>query len=51
MIRKGVYVLFLRFRGELEVKDYKMQNKKLLEEFKKCKEHADKLWTLVKEEN
>lgn len=37
--------------GELEVKDYVMQNKALLDEFKKCKEQADKLWTLVKEEN
>jgi cytosine/adenosine deaminase-related metal-dependent hydrolase len=37
--------------GNLEVKDYVMQNKALLDEFKKCKQQADKLWTLVKEEN
>lgn len=36
--------------GELTVKDYKMQNKALLNEFKKCNEYADKLWALVKEE-
>ena len=37
--------------GELTVKDYQMQNKELLNEFKKCNDYANKLWALVKEEN
>ena len=37
-------------KGNLEVKDYQMQNKELLSEFNKCNEFANKLWTLVKEE-
>ena len=37
-------------KGNLEVKDYQMQNKELLSEFDKCNKFANKLWTLVKEE-
>lgn len=37
-------------RGVREVKDYKIQNTKLIEEFNRCHEFANKLWTLVKED-
>lgn len=36
--------------GNLEVSEYKLTNNKLLSEFNRCNEFANKLWTLVKEE-
>ncbi|MCR5332886.1 MAG: amidohydrolase family protein [Bacilli bacterium] len=36
--------------GNYEVKNYEVQNKRLIAEFKKCKNFADELWHLVKEE-
>lgn len=36
--------------GQKEVSNYKICNKKLLKEFAKCHEYADKLWSKVKED-
>ena len=36
--------------GQYEVKNYEIQNKELIQQFKLCKNFADELWHLVKEE-